>query len=89
MKTPTGYPCPSLSEQVAWEHLPGEDSEEPRHVGLGVRWFTSHGMGGALSRKLRRGGSAESGFISLEVQLLGILSILDMSPLAILFLAVT
>jgi len=49
------------SEQVAWEHLPGEDSEEPRHVGLGVRWFTSHGMGGALSRKLRRGGSAESG----------------------------
>ena len=28
-------------------------------------------------------------FISLEVQLLGILSILDMSPLAILFLAVT
>jgi len=82
------------SEQVAWEHLPGEDSEKPRHVGLGVRWFTSHGMGGALSRKLRRGGSAESGchwvvFISLEVQLLGILSILDMSPLAILFLAVT
>ena len=66
------------SEQVAWEHLPGEDSEKPRHVGLGVRWFTSHGMGGALSRKLRRGGSAESGFISLEVQLLGILSILDM-----------
>jgi len=52
------------------------------------------GMGGALSRKLRRGGSAESGchwmvFISLEVQLLGILSILDMSPLTILFLAVT
>jgi len=49
------------------------------------------GMGGALSRKLRRGGSAESGchwmvFISLEVQLLGLL---DMSPLAILFLAVT
>jgi len=80
------------SEQVAWDHLPGEDSEE--HVGLGVRWFTSHSMGGALSRKLRRGGSAESGchwmvFISLEVQLLGILSILDMSPLAILFLAVT
>jgi len=46
------------------------------------------GMGGALSRKLRRGGSAESGchwmvFICLEVQLLGILSILDMSPLAV------
>jgi len=52
------------------------------------------GMGGVLSRKLRRGGSAESGchwvvFIPWEVQLLGILSILDMSPLAILFLAVT
>jgi len=65
-----------------------------KHVDLGVRWFTSHGMGGALSRKLRRGGSAESEchwmvFMSLEVQLLGILNILDMSPLAILFLAVT
>jgi len=52
------------------------------------------GMGGTLSRKPRRGGSAESGchwmvFISLEVQLLGILSILDMSPLTILFLAVS
>ena len=50
------------------------------------------GIRGALSRKLRRGGSAASGchsmvFISLEVQLLGILSILDMSPLGILFLA--
>jgi len=72
------------SEQVAWEHLPGE----AKHVDLGVRWFTSHGMGGSLSRKLRRGGSAESGchwmvFISLEVQLLGILSILDMSRLTV------
>ena len=51
------------------------------------------GMGGAARRKLRRGGSAESGcqmvFISLEVQLLGILSILAIPPLAIVFLAIT
>jgi hypothetical protein len=32
----------NLRGQVAWEVLPGEDSEEPRHVNLGVRWFTSH-----------------------------------------------
>ena len=32
----------NLRGQVAWEHFPGEDSEEPRHVGLGVRWFTFH-----------------------------------------------
>jgi len=40
-------------EYSDYEHLPAEDTEEPRHVGLGVRWFTSHGMGGALSRKLQ------------------------------------
>ena len=28
--------------QVAWEVLPGEDSEEPRQVNYGMRWFTSH-----------------------------------------------
>ena len=28
--------------QLALEVLPGEDSEEARHVNFGVRWFTSH-----------------------------------------------
>jgi len=32
----------NLRGKVAWEVLPGEGSEEPRHVNLGVRWFTSH-----------------------------------------------
>ena len=32
----------NLRGQVAWEVLPGEDSEEPRHVNLGVTWFRSH-----------------------------------------------
>ena len=32
----------NLRGQVAWEVLPGEDSEEPRHVNFGMRWFTSH-----------------------------------------------
>jgi hypothetical protein len=51
------------------------------------------GMTGAASRKLRRAVSAESGcqmiIISVEVQLLGILSILSIPPLVIIFLAVT
>jgi hypothetical protein len=50
-------------------------------------------MGGATRRKLGRGESAESGcqmvFISLEVQLLGILSILAIPPLIIIFLDIT
>ena len=95
--------CKSWCEMVhiSWEiQLSGNSQKKDSQYGTLMSSKVIHeseragGMGGAVSRKLRRGGSAESGchwmvFISLEVQLLGILSILDMSPLGILFLAGT